>query len=61
MYEQDHGTQSSSHPRPPGSSEREWAVRATLARASGWSSDRALDQGDSHDKGELSLCVGEAT
>jgi hypothetical protein len=25
-----------------------------------WSSDRALDPGDSHDTGELSLCVGEA-
>ncbi|MGD0313155.1 MAG: hypothetical protein ABSC90_11895 [Acidimicrobiales bacterium] len=41
-------------------SEPEWAVRATLARASQWSSDRVLDEGDSHDKGEVSLCVGEA-
>jgi hypothetical protein len=60
MNDQDHRAQSPSHPRPPERSEREAAVRATLARASEWSSDRALDQGDSHDKGELSLCVGEA-
>ncbi len=25
-----------------------------------WSSDRVVDPGDSHDKGEPSLCVGEA-
>jgi hypothetical protein len=38
----------------------EWAERATSARQQEWSSERALDQGDSHDKGEESLCVGEA-
>jgi hypothetical protein len=38
----------------------EWAEQATSARQQEWSSDRALDQGDSHDKGEESLCVGEA-
>lgn len=38
----------------------EWAVLATTARAAEWSSDRVLDPGDSHDKGEPSLCVGEA-
>jgi hypothetical protein len=32
----------------------------TTARASEWSSDGALDPGDSHVKGESSLCVGEA-
>jgi hypothetical protein len=37
-----------------------WARRATSARAAEWSSDRVLDPGDSHDKGELSLCVGDA-
>ena len=38
----------------------EWAERATLARRQEWSSDREVDPGDTHDKGEASLCVGEA-
>jgi hypothetical protein len=38
----------------------EWAERATMARQQEWSSDRELDPGDTHDKGEDSLCVGEA-
>jgi hypothetical protein len=38
----------------------EWAERATAARQQEWSSDRVVDQGDTHDKGEASLCVGEA-
>ena len=38
----------------------EWAERATMAREQEWSSDREVDPGDTHDKGELSLCVGEA-
>ncbi len=38
----------------------EWAARALRARAAAWSSDRDLDPGDSHVKGEASLCVGEA-
>ncbi len=38
----------------------EWAERATTARQEAWSSDRELDPGDTHDKGEASLCVGEA-
>ncbi len=38
----------------------EWAAGAATARAAAWSSDRVLDPGDSHIKGELSLCVGEA-
>jgi len=37
-----------------------WAERVTTARAEAWSSDRVLDPGDTHDKGEASLCVGEA-
>ncbi len=37
-----------------------WAHRAVAARLSEWDADRAVDQGDTHDKGELSLCVGEA-
>jgi hypothetical protein len=32
----------------------------TTASAAGWSSDGVLDPGDSHVKGEPSLCVGEA-
>jgi hypothetical protein len=38
----------------------EWAERATASRQQEWSSDRVLDPGDTHDKGEPSLCVGEA-
>ena len=38
----------------------EWAERATATRQQEWSSDRVLDPGDTHDKGEPSLCVGEA-
>jgi hypothetical protein len=38
----------------------EWAERATMAREQQWSSDREVDPGDTHDKGETSLCVGEA-
>jgi hypothetical protein len=38
----------------------DWATSAIQAKATEWSSDRVLDPGDSHDKGEDSLCVGEA-
>jgi hypothetical protein len=38
----------------------EWAERATASRQREWSSDRVVDPGDTHDKGEPSLCVGEA-
>jgi hypothetical protein len=38
----------------------EWAALAISARAEDWASDRMLDPGDTHDKGEPSLCVGEA-
>lgn len=38
----------------------EWAARALETRASEWSSDHVLDPGDAHEKGERSLCVGEA-
>jgi len=38
----------------------EWAEQATATRQEEWSSDRVLDPGDTHDKGEPSLCVGEA-
>ena len=38
----------------------DWACQAASDRAAAWSSDRVADPGDSHDKGEPSLCVGEA-
>jgi hypothetical protein len=38
----------------------DWATRASTARILTWTSDRVFDDGDSHEKGELSLCVGEA-
>ena len=33
---------------------------AASARSAEWSADAAVDFGDCHDKGEASLCVGEA-
>jgi hypothetical protein len=38
----------------------EWAALAISARVEDCASDRMLDPGDTHDKGEPSLCVGEA-
>ena len=38
----------------------ETALRAMSVRTAEWASDRVLDPGDSHEKGEQSLCVGEA-
>jgi hypothetical protein len=38
----------------------EWATRASTARILTWTSDRVFDDGDSHQKGEPSLCIGEA-
>jgi hypothetical protein len=38
----------------------ERVAQATRARVDEWSSDRVVDPGDSHEKGEPSLCVGEA-
>ena len=43
-----------------GRAQPDWATQAIQAKATEWSSDRVLDPGDSHDKGEESLCVGEA-
>jgi hypothetical protein len=45
---------------PTGRTQPDWATRAIRDKATEWSSDRVLDPGDSHDKGEESLCVGEA-
>lgn len=39
---------------------RERARRAVIDRVTEWSPERSFDPGDSHDKGEASLCVGEA-
>ncbi len=36
------------------------AAQATMDRVTEWSPDRTVDPGDRHDKGEASLCVGEA-
>jgi len=35
-------------------------VAAASARSAEWSAAAAVDVGDSHEKGEASLCVGEA-
>ncbi len=40
--------------------ELDWARPATRDPANECSSDGVLDPGDTHDKGERSLCVGEA-
>jgi hypothetical protein len=37
-----------------------WAAPTTTARRNERASERTLDPGDTHDKGEASLCVGEA-
>jgi hypothetical protein len=39
---------------------RRRSAEAISARVEDWASDRMLDPGDTHDKGEPSLCVGEA-
>ena len=39
---------------------RDRVAQATMDRVTEWSPDRTVDPGDSHDKGEASLCVGEA-
>ncbi len=44
----------------PTADRREQARRAMIDRVAEWSPDRSFDLGDSHDKGEPSLCVGEA-
>jgi hypothetical protein len=46
--------------REPISDRRERARRAVAEQVADWSPDRSVDLGDSHDKGEPSLCVGEA-
>ncbi|HEV3280430.1 MAG TPA: hypothetical protein VG032_02395 [Acidimicrobiales bacterium] len=42
------------------SDSREQARQAVAEQVAEWSPDRGVDVGDSHDKGEPSLCVGEA-
>jgi hypothetical protein len=60
MYEYELRDESAEVPMTVGRVGPEWAERATMARQQEWSSDRELDPGDIHDKGEASLCVGEA-
>jgi hypothetical protein len=60
MYEYEHQTD-----RPQGwdtvdRSRFDRVAQATMERVTEWSPDRTVDPGDSHDKGEASLCVGEA-
>jgi hypothetical protein len=47
-------------PATPPDRNPEWATRASTARILTWTSARVFDAGDSHVKGERSLCVGEA-
>jgi hypothetical protein len=46
--------------RLPTNDPRDQVRRAMTDRVTEWSPDRSFDVGDSHDKGEPSLCVGEA-
>jgi hypothetical protein len=46
--------------REPNSDSRQRARQAVADQVADWSPDRSVDAGDSHDKGEQSLCVGEA-
>jgi len=44
---------------PSGLTTNESVTAAAHARSAGWSADVTVDLGDTHDKGEDSLCVGE--
>jgi hypothetical protein len=43
-----------------GPTDSERVAAAALARTTGWSAEATIALGDGHDKGEDSLCVGEA-
>jgi hypothetical protein len=60
MSEHEYSSDTGRRDAPAGGTQPDWATRAIQAKAIEWSSDRVLDPGDSHDKGEESLCVGEA-
>ncbi len=60
MTDHDRSTETVSRRVPADQGRAESALRAMSVRATEWASDRVLDPGDSHDKGEQSLCVGEA-
>lgn len=46
--------------REPPAEHRERTRRAVEERVAQWSPELSFAAGDSHDKGEASLCVGEA-
>ena len=58
MSEYQHQYETAEPVKDPSTLER--VAQATRARVDEWSSDRVVDPGDSHEKGEPSLCVGEA-
>jgi hypothetical protein len=60
MTDHDRSTETVPRRVPVDQLRAESAHRAMSVRATEWASDRVLDPGDSHDKGEQSLCVGEA-
>lgn len=60
MHDHDHRPDSH-HGRAGGDqTEQGWVATATAERREAWAADRILDPGDTHTKGEASLCVGEA-
>jgi hypothetical protein len=58
MDEHQHQHETPAQGKDPSTLER--VAQATQARVDEWSSDVVVDLGDSHEKGEPSLCVGEA-
>jgi hypothetical protein len=60
MFEHEYSSDIGRRDASAGRAQPDWATKAIQAKATEWSSDRVLDPGDSHDKGEESLCVGEA-
>jgi hypothetical protein len=48
------------HGNSPAPSASDVVAAEALARSAAWSATVTVDHGDTHEKGELSLCVGEA-
>ncbi len=57
MSEHEYGSDIGCRDASTARTQPDWATSAIQAKATEWSSDRVLDPGDSHDKGEDSLCV----
>ena len=58
QHQHQHQHENAEPAKDPSNLER--VAQATRAQVDEWSADRVVDPGDSHEKGEPSLCVGEA-